>query len=242
MTDQMALSVIEKYGVVDPVQMKEILLANTGGLPVRIRDFGVIHVPVGGSTTFEIPDLSEAGSTPAKYLDGIIVAWNDDRRLYKEAYAPGGDKGPPDCVCPDILAGIGYGDPGGDCATCPFNQWGTARAPDGGQGKGKACREKRHLLLNREGMAVPIMIDVPPTSLKPIRTYFWGLTGQQCPHYGVVTRISLVPGDPSATMKFSLLQKIGRDEVEKMAGYVEAAKQMLKDSAQVRETEEETII
>ncbi len=32
----------------------------------------------------------------------------------------------------------GIGEPGGDCATCPLNRFGTAK---GGKGKGKACTE-----------------------------------------------------------------------------------------------------
>ncbi len=48
-----------------------------------------------------------------------------------------------------------------ECATCPMNKWGSAA----NGGKGKACREKRLLLVLRDGEALPVVVVAPPTSL-----------------------------------------------------------------------------
>ncbi|POB10115.1 hypothetical protein [Sulfobacillus sp. hq2] len=48
-----------------------------------------------------------------------------------------------------------------ECASCPMNRWGTAA----NGGKGKACREKRLLLVLRDGEALPVVVVAPPTSL-----------------------------------------------------------------------------
>ncbi len=48
-----------------------------------------------------------------------------------------------------------------ECATCPMNKWGSA----GDGRKGKACREKRLLLVLRDGEAIPVVVVAPPTSI-----------------------------------------------------------------------------
>ena len=48
-----------------------------------------------------------------------------------------------------------------ECANCPMNRWGSAA----NGGKGKGCREKRLLLVLRDGEALPVVVVAPPTSL-----------------------------------------------------------------------------
>lgn len=56
----------------------------------------------------------------------------------------------------------GYGEPGGTCADCVLNQFGSD-----GNNKGKACKNMRMLYLLRSGEYMPIQIALPPTSLTP---------------------------------------------------------------------------
>lgn len=55
-----------------------------------------------------------------------------------------------------------YGEPGGTCADCVLNQFGSD-----GNNKGKACKNMRMLYLLRSGEYMPIQIALPPTSLMP---------------------------------------------------------------------------
>ena len=53
------------------------------------------------------------------------------------------------------------------CASCPMNKWGSA-----GEGRrGKACREKRLLLVLRDGEALPVTVVAPPTSIMPVARF-----------------------------------------------------------------------
>ena len=53
----------------------------------------------------------------------------------------------------------GVGIPGGDCENCPYNQYGS------GEGKSKACKNKRYLYVIREGEIFPIILSLPASSL-----------------------------------------------------------------------------
>ena len=50
------------------------------------------------------------------------------------------------------------------CATCPFNQFGS-------KGQGKACRNGIRLYLLRSGEILPLVLSVPPTSIRNLSNY-----------------------------------------------------------------------
>ncbi|MDI3316571.1 MAG: hypothetical protein QJR14_02915 [Bacillota bacterium] len=54
------------------------------------------------------------------------------------------------------------------CATCPHNKWGSAVNDKGQRTRGKACREKRLLLVLPDGYAMPIVVSAPPMSIKTV--------------------------------------------------------------------------
>ena len=51
------------------------------------------------------------------------------------------------------------------CAECPLNQWGS------GNGRGKACKDLRRLIVLVEGWSMPAIMTLPPTSVKAFDTY-----------------------------------------------------------------------
>ena len=73
------------------------------------------------------------------------------------------DKNP---ICASVDGKLGIGDPGGACAACELNDFGTAE-----DGKGKACKNMRSLYLLQSGEIMPIMLNLPPTSLKPFNEF-----------------------------------------------------------------------
>ena len=96
------------------------------------------------------------------------------------------------------------------CHMCPHNEWDT-----GPNGKGKACKNARRLVLlaysddsdsdetlrNTE----PAMLKVPPTSIKGWASYSRSITGRyKRPTSSVVTRISLNPAVDYPQLVFEL--------------------------------------
>ena len=96
------------------------------------------------------------------------------------------------------------------CETCPHNQWDT-----GPNGKGKACKNARRLVLlayaddqagseNLKNTA-PATLKVPPTSIKAWAGYSKAITGRyKRPTSSVVTKISLNPNVDFPQLQFSL--------------------------------------
>lgn len=54
---------------------------------------------------------------------------------------------------------------GQKCFSCPFNEWGSAIDEHGNPGKGKACKERRNLLMVVEEFREPIVLSLSPSSL-----------------------------------------------------------------------------
>jgi len=170
----------------DKIQV--VLEANLGGDKINQFDLDKVTVPAGGGISWEVPGLMGHESTPE--IEGVIVGWKPVRSLYLTDFKdnPGV---PPNCSSDDGV--VGFGDPLGkgieerrDCATCPMNQWGSAV-----NGPGKRCAERRLLFVLRKNDRIPIMVVIPPTSLKNAKAYFLRLVQNNVPYYGVITGLTL---------------------------------------------------
>lgn len=174
------LSVIETslYPILVPDNnIAELLAANLGNEDVSEFDLPQIKVPSGGGGSWSIPTATgEEESQPE--FEGIIchVA---RRRQYWASQDPTGD--PPDCTSRDMLTGVG--DPGGECKACQFNEFGSSKNE-----RGKACKEVRALFIARPREPMPIVLNVPPGSLKNCKQYLLVL---RLPYWQLVTRFSL---------------------------------------------------
>ncbi|MEG1639985.1 MAG: hypothetical protein RR284_03565 [Ruthenibacterium sp.] len=143
--------------------------------------FDRIKIPAGGSTTFEISNGDEEEPQMVKDITGVILLQHPAFAYYAEKYT--GGKNPPDCGSFDGV--FGNGNPGGSCAACPYNQYGS------GEGQGKACKNRRMLYILMEGELFPMMLSVPTGSLKEYTTYAKRQLskGRKLSH--IVTKISL---------------------------------------------------
>lgn len=121
--------------------------------------FPRIKIPGGGALQFEIPSNDPDNPDYAKTLEGVIL-YNHLANAYWPEGAEYDDNTPP--LCQSMDGKLGYGDPGGLCADCHNNRFGS-----GPKGGGKACKNMRHLYLLRSGDFMPLMISLPPTSLRP---------------------------------------------------------------------------
>lgn len=163
-----------------PQEMLNIIRENLGSDRLTERDLTRITVPLGGGTAWTVPTID--GDDVAKDIDGILVHISTPRVYWQTNDMDGS---PPDCASPD--GEFGVGDPGGECFTCPLNQWGSKS--DGS--KGKACSEKRMLFVLRPNSLLPSVIQGPTTSIRNIRRYMLHLGEAGLRPWQVVTRFSL---------------------------------------------------
>ena len=124
-----------------------------------MMSFPRIKIPGGGSTQFEVPSENPQKPDYLPSIEGIII-YNHNTNAYWEEGAEFDMNASPMCSSPD--GKTGYGDPGGACATCPYNQYDTD--PNGG--RGKACKNMRSLYILQHDKLMPINLLLPPTSLK----------------------------------------------------------------------------
>lgn len=146
--------------------------------------FDRVKIPSGGGIAFELPGESEDDTESATELVGVILYHHPVNAYWKEKFTGGNEQ--PDCSSYDGKQGIvrGTGECK-DCASCPHNQFGS-------DGAGKACKNVHRIYMLREGNPVPLILALPPTSLKFMRDYIGKkilLKGMRCHH--AVTKITL---------------------------------------------------
>jgi len=210
----------------------DLLMENFGGdADLSPWDLQRIRIPAGGSQAWTLPSLDGGVvSTPA--IECVVLVQRPGRALWRSATP---DNRPPDCSSTD--GRVGVGDPGGNCAACPYNQWGSD--PKGGPGK--ACKELRQLFMLRPEDRLPALLTLPPTSLKPWRQYKWQLTNAGLVYYGVLNKFGLrqrpnKAGQLVSVIDPSMLRKFNEDE---MAGIRELRAAIQPMLARVQITEED---
>ena len=161
-----------------------------------------------GITVFDLPKI-KVPKTKFWDFDGEahtsfkgVILYAKAHRVYYQNQPTSGEKpGPPDCSSRDMLEGVG--NPGGDCIGCLFNEWGSAE----GDSKGKACSERKDLYLLPEANGIPHILDLPPTSLGPLKKYVIKYLSRRQDLWGAVTEFTL---DDSGTNPVVVFTK-GKD-------------------------------
>ena len=146
--------------------------------------FDRVKIPSGGGLAFELPGEEEDETESATELIGVILDHNPVNAYWANKFAGGNEQ--PDCSSFDGKQGVDR-ETGEikDCASCPYNQFGS-------DDKGKACKNVHRVFILREGNPIPMVLSLPPTSLKYIRDYIAKriiLKGFRC--WQVVTKITL---------------------------------------------------
>jgi hypothetical protein len=143
--------------------------------------FDRIKIPAGGSTVFEVPGTDPGETDAVKEFSGVILFHHPLFSYYRERFAGGNNA--PDCGSYDGVTGVG--DPGGSCAHCPLNQFGS------GENGGKACKNKRRIYILREGELIPLLLTLPTGSMKEFSVYVKRLLAKGRKTSAIVTRFSL---------------------------------------------------
>lgn len=179
--------------------LNDLVRENLGSDKLTAGDIKRVKIPGAGGTSWEITTLR--GDEAVKELDGVILRITEQRAYWTSEYSGAND--PPDCRSLDMITGVPHEDsslPGGSCEACPFNQWESAP-----KGNGKACKETRQIFLLRPGSILPIVINVPPTSLKPLKDYRLALFDAGLKLNGVVTKLALEKVQPEGVPAYAKL-------------------------------------
>jgi len=158
--------------------------------------FERIKIPSAGSTVFEVPGEDPNEPDAAKEFLAVILYHHTIYAYYQTKYTGGNN--PPDCGSYDGITGAG--NPGGNCAKCPYNQFGT------GENGSKACKNRRRIYVLREGEIFPLLLSLPTGSLKEFSRYIKRLLSKGKKSNRVVTRFSLKKATNSSGIAFSQAQ------------------------------------
>ena len=143
-----------------------------------------VKIPGGGNLQFEIRGDDPDNPDYERKLVGVIL-----HHHFANAYWPDGseydDSVPP--LCQSFDGKQGYGVPGGVCAACAFNQFGSTA-----NGSGKACKNMRQVYLLRSGEYLPLQLSLPPTSLRPFNDFMnLAFVARRRPSYSAIVEIGL---------------------------------------------------
>ena len=171
------------------------------------------QVATGGGKAFDIVTGDEETDTSVPSFTGVIV-YNHNCNAYFDEDTTGNT--PPVCSSMDGL--IGFDTESGEpisCKNCPRNAYGTAK-----NGRGKACKNMHRLYIMTEDMPIPLVLSLPPTSLKAFQNYrMSALAAKKLKPNEVVTEFSLTAqqsqsGQKYSVVKLKLLGKLDEEQAE----------------------------
>ena len=187
--------------------------------------FDRVKIPSGGGLAFEVPGEDEDTPDSATEIVGVILYHHPVNAYWKEKFD--GSNEQPDCSSYDGKQGVER-ETGEckDCASCPFNQFGS-----GENGSGKACKNVHRVYILREGNPVPLVLSLPPTSLKFMRDYISKrilLKGMRC--YHAVTKITLkkeksAGGITYSRAAFTFVEKLTPEQIQAAEAMANTIKQ-----------------
>ncbi len=192
------------------VDLVEVMQDNLGDEDFSAFDLDRITVPGAGGTTWEVNTIN--GTVETKTLRGIVLAVQKSRSYWEQDLD--GEGTPPDCSSHD--GETGFGKPGGSCLNCPLNQFGS------GKNGSKACKETKNVFLLTEHSMLPVILQVPPTSLKVWKKYCVQLMGSGLRQLSeTVTEFSLEKTKSRSGFTHSaIVPKLGGDLSEPQAASV----------------------
>lgn len=175
--------------------------------------FDNVKIPSGGGLAFEVPGDDPDNPDMIQLLTGVIVHHHSINTYWEHDFD--GSNSLPDCSSADGKTGmdIRTGEVR-SCASCPYNEFGSAA-----KGNGKACKNGHRIYLLRENEQLPILLTLPPTSLKAFKDYIAKrlvMKGKRS--YEVLTTIKLkkeknADGIAYSACVFSKADDLSRDQI-----------------------------
>lgn len=193
--------------------------------------FQRVKIPSGGMVQFELPSDDPDNPDYAKNLVGVILFNHSNNAYWPEGSEYDENTSP---LCSSVDGKTGIGEPGGLCATCALNQYGTAP-----EGAGKACKNMRILYLLRSGDYMPLQVTLPPTSLRPFKDFInQSFMLRRRATYGSVVQIGLKKanngGNDYSVATFRRLFDFEGEALEQIRSYANSFKGQVKLMLQQR--------
>lgn len=206
--------------------------------------FRKVKIPGGGALQFEIPGDDPENPDYVKYLEGVVL-YNHASCAYWSGGSEYDDNTPP--LCSSMDGKQGYGTPGGACAACPFNQYGTATDSKGNPTKGKACKNMRQLYILRSGEYMPIQLSLPPTSLSNFNEFMNNVfVNRRRPTWASVVQIGLKRVENGANTysvaTFRKLQDFVGEEIPPIKAYAANFREQLRQTLEQRPAYAENVV
>lgn len=190
-----------------------------GGFPVISYKGKVWHVSEQGNRTL----VANEEGDPKASIEVVILKANPN--LSKTYYPTGYEEGvaeKPVCYSNDSIAPARDAqDPQAPkCAVCPHNQWGSRITENGG--KGKACNDVRRLAVAPAyDLEKPMLLRIPPATLKDLAKYAESLSKRQVPYQAVITKIGFDHTVAHQKFTFKPLRFLEEEEAETVAEVME---------------------
>ena len=181
--------------------------------------FDKVKLPTGGGVAFEMPSLESDEPEMVKEINGVILHHHPAFSYYKEKY--NGSNNPPECF--SIDGKVGQGTPGGVCAECPFNVYGS------GENDSKACKNKRMIYILMAGEMFPYMLNLPTGSLKAFTQFVKSNLSKGRKLSRIVTKFTLKKatnksGIAYSQAVFSFDRELNEEEIKSIAPLIELVK------------------
>ena len=184
-----------ELATMDVENVGEALLENLGGEGISPFHFDRLSFPTAGVTHWTIYDSLLGEETPLKEIIGVVFHQSTNRSYWSAEFSGTGVQ--PDCSSDNGI--VGQGSPGGVCNSCPNNRFGS-------RGRGKACKESRELYLLREKSSLPLVLSIPPSSIKYFHDFCIHLGMRGIKLHQAVSRFSLTFDKNADGIKFSKLK------------------------------------
>jgi hypothetical protein len=169
------------------------LLAHAGGgfpvVSIKGKHFTIVR----GDEREKLMNPKDPESA-ATSIDVVLLKANKvkSKVFYIKGYDPKESEGKkPDCFSNDGVAPDAQAEhkQAKSCATCPHNQWGSKISDNGS--KGKACQDSVRMAIAAAGQVNdPMLLRVPPASIKGLAEYGQMLAKRGVGYNMVVTKIS----------------------------------------------------
>lgn len=178
MEEKSTALVTTNYNLPATEHMAQAFAEEMDGLQIT---FDRVKIPSGGGLAFEVPGDDSENPDVVKELVGVIIDHYPVNAYWADKYS--GQNNPPDCSSMDGKMGTN----GTVCRNCRFNQWGS-----GEDGKSKACKNMHRIYLLSSGQMFPLLLTLPPTSLKNLSDYLAKrVISKGHRSYEVLTKITL---------------------------------------------------